>query len=153
MHKIIKIIIFIFLLYCNVFSEENKTLLIEYILITNKESQLESINRLDAYKLFNNSNNNSYKLVCFYIKDSEKNTDSYKKLEMFIQSILDDNDITLVKYKSLSLDKIRKRDTVKITTFKTTAEEIIKEVASNKNIIGVIPASELTPEVTKCLIK
>ena len=55
MRKIIRTIVFIFLLYENILSEETKPLSIDYILITNKESPLESINHLDAYKLFNNT--------------------------------------------------------------------------------------------------
>lgn len=141
MHKRIILTIVLFLLYLNYSRTEEITQ--EVILIVNKESSLTSINRLDLYKLFNNSNNNSYKLTCLYMKDSEKNTEQYKKLESFVQYALDDKDMTLVSYKAISLNKIRKRDTVKITTFKISSAEIIKEVMDNKNIIGVIFKSEL----------
>jgi len=111
-------------------------------LIVNKAVEIQQVTRLELYKIFTNSTDNQYKLICYFMKDSESETPLYGDMNDFIKLALDDKDMSLVKYKMMILDKIRKRE-VKVTLFKGQPEDVISEVVKNNRFIGMVPKSSI----------
>lgn len=118
-----------------------------WVIIVNKESGIESLSRLDLYKIFSCSDT-KYVGGCI---DATDESDVYL-MEEFVRYALDDKEMTFTKFKSKNLTRIRKREQVVLKMY-NTYEEVIKAVSENKIYVGVIHKSFLCPEVKLCPLK
>ncbi len=118
-----------------------------WIIIVNKDSGLESLSRLDLYKIFSCSDT-KYVGGCV---DATDEADIYL-MEEFVRYALDDKDMTFTKFKSKNLTRIRKREQVVLKMY-NSHEEVVKAVSQNKIYVGVIHKGALSPEVKACPLK
>lgn len=121
----------------------------DWKIIVNTDYPDKTISRLNLYKLISLSVDSPYTPTVPYLpKNSEDAEKINSMMDSFLAYALDNNEITLIKYKAMNLNRIRKRET-KICKFKTTIEAVKESVKKNKYDVGIVPSDEPLEEGMK----
>lgn len=117
------------------------------VIATSKNAEISSMTRLELYKVFSCTHTKYTGVIVDPSTEEE-----VKIMDTFLKYVLDDEDMTYVRFKSKNLTRIRKREQAVIKIY-SNYTDLLNSLKENPTYIGIMPKKQLVDEVKICEIK